>query len=470
MGAAVLARPVRAQQQDLERFERNLEQIRRDTLLSINPDMSLDQRVMFDYGAYVTFGYLSLDDNNNDNHVLRQAEILPYARLNLDGAQELFLRGRWGYRDFNAGDSFDGRGDEPIDGDLDRGYYAFDLQRYMAAYHKQRIDYDIGIKLGRDLAYWGNGLVLSEVLDGGVVDLTWRKTTLSIVAGITPVRTVDFDASRPNFESNTRREFYGAILTQNVGGHRPFVYGLVQRDDNSDDLLTTGPVTTRFDYNSYYFGAGASGPLTDRLLYRVEAAYEGGDTLSNSFVIGGPFLTPVPQTRDDIQAWAADGRIDYLLNDPRHSRLSAEVILASGDSDRLNTSNTFAGNKPDTKDHAFNAFGLLNTGLAFAPSVSNIMAFRVGGSTFPLPDVSVLRRMQVGTDLFIFNKMQSHAPVDEFTNDTGYLGIEPDVSLNWQITSDVTLAVRYGIFFPNGDAFRSDEQRQFIYAGVTYAF
>lgn len=53
-----------------------------------------------------------------------------------------FLRGRFGYRDFNYGDSFDGRGDEPIDGDLDRGYYSFDTRRYNAAYNKKVLGAD----------------------------------------------------------------------------------------------------------------------------------------------------------------------------------------------------------------------------------------------------------------------------------------------------------------------------------------
>ena len=157
--------------------------------------------------------------------------------------------------------------------------------------------------------------------------------------------------------------------------------------------------------------------MTDRLLYGVEAAYEGGNNLSNSFVVGGPFLTPVAQTRDEIQAYAADARLDYIFPDEHRSRVSGEIIVASGDSDRQNTSNTFGGNKPNTKDNAFNAFGLLNTGLAFAPSVSNMLAFRVGGSTFPMIGSGALKRIQLGTDLFLFNKLDKDAPIDELSND-----------------------------------------------------
>ena len=48
-------------------------------------------------------------------------------------------------------------------------------------------------------------------------------------------------------------------------------------------IVTLGLITTRYNYNSYYFGFGSTGGLTDRLLYGVEAVYEGGTSLSNSF-------------------------------------------------------------------------------------------------------------------------------------------------------------------------------------------
>ena len=457
-------------QASVETFTRQLEQIQRDTVLRIDPDMSVDQRAIIDYGGYFQFGYLSADDNVNQNHVLRQYELYGYARVNIDGAHEFFIRGVGGWRDYNDGDSFDDRGDERIDPELDRWFYRFDLARYRAAYYGQKIDYNLVVKAGRDLTIWGNGLVLSEDLVGGDVLFTWAGNELNVIAGVTPTRTVDFDASRPNFDHNTNRGFYGAMLTRDVQGHRPYVYGLIQQDYNSDDTLTTGPVTTEFEYNSWYIGIGASGPIGDRIVYGVEAVYEGGDTESNSFVTGGPFLTPVPQTNDGIEAWALDARIDYLIPDQRRSRLSGEVIVASGDDDRLNTSNTFGGNQPGTKDHAFNAFGLLNTGLAFAPAVSNLIAFRIGGSSFPLPDSGPLRRMQIGTDIFAYYKYDADAPIDELTFEHGYLGWEPDLYMNWQVTSDVTLTVRYGVFFPDSEAFPSDDARQYIYGGMTYAF
>ena len=464
-------------QQDVERFQRQLEQIRRDTILAVDPNVPLDQRTFVDYGAYVTAGYLSLDDNNDENHVLRQYELFPYYRLNVDGVHELFLRGRVGWRDFNDGDSFDGRGDERIDPDLDAGYYRFDLARSRAAYRGEPIDYNIILKGGRDLVYWANGLVLSQDIDGVMVDLSWRGgIELGLIAGVTPTRTVDFDASRPQFDHNTRRGFYGAMLSKALGAHRPYVYALAQRDYNDDDPLVQGSVVTNFEYDSYYVGFGSAGSFGNRWLYGAEIVHEGGSALSNSFEGGSIFIMPIDQTKEDIDAWAMDVRIDYLLADVRRSRFTGEFISATGDDDRvLSTSDTFGGNTSGTDDTAFNGFGLLNTGLAFAPQVSNLTSFRMGYSTFPFADGGgAMSRIQVGTDWFLFYRTDDEAVIDEplleDSDGEPFLGWEPDIFLNWQITSDVTLSVRYGIFFPNGNVFESDEPRHFIYTGVTYAF
>jgi len=66
--------------------------------------------------------------------------------------------------------------------------------------------------------------------------------------------------------------------------------------------------------------------------------------------------------------------------------------------------------------------------------------------------------------------MSENGPIDEPSSDNRYLGWEPDVFINWQIVSDVTLTTRYGVFFPSRDAFASDESRQFFSIGVTFGF
>jgi hypothetical protein len=455
----------------VERFSRQLEQIQRETTLQADTSVPVGQRTLIDYGGYLSLNYLTLEDLNQNTHVLRQYGLVGYGRISIDGVHEFFGRGILEYNDFNQGDSFDDEGDE-FDPRFDRLYYRFDLARHFAAYKGETIDYNVIFQGGRQLVYWGNGLVISQVLDAAVLDLSRGPMSLQLLGGVTPQKdTVDFDASRPHFDDDTFRGFYGGLFSWQVTPkHRPYLYALFQQDYNHDFVRTTGIINTGFEYFSWYIGAGSTGSIGDRLLYGVEAVYQGGTGLSNSFTTGGGTLEPIPQTEEDISAWAADVRLDYVFTDARRTRIGAELIAASGDDDRLHTSNTFAGNLPGTDDNAFNAFGLLNTGLAFAPNVSNLLALRVGASTFPIPDQRIFRRLQVGADIFVFNKMERDAPIDEPTLEGRYLGWEPDVFLNWQITSDVTLALRYGIFFPSSDTVISDDSRQFFFAGLTFAF
>src|SRR3954469_20585185 len=89
---------------NLDRYQRQLDQIQRETALLANPEVPAGQRLLFDYGGYFTFSYVSIDDLNQDNHGLRQYDLVGYARVNLDDVQEFFARGRLTWEDFNPGD------------------------------------------------------------------------------------------------------------------------------------------------------------------------------------------------------------------------------------------------------------------------------------------------------------------------------------------------------------------------------
>ena len=356
--------------------------------------------------------------------------------------------------------------------DFDRAFYKFDLQQYESAYHGSQMDYDAAFEGGRDFVYWGNGLTLAEVVDGVMPAFSWQNVTLQTVAGVTPTRTVDFEPDRPAFDYDTRRGFYGATLSVAVGPVHPYVYGLIQRDYNiNHNVSVVGPITTRYSYNSDYLGAGITGSVSDHVRVGVEGVYESGNGLSDSSQVEGFVLTPVPQTRDNIIAFAGDAKIDYVPQDSHNSRITLEGIIATGDSDRGLTNTTFNGNKPASHDRAFNSFGLVSTGLAFGAPVSNLEVIRLGASTFPLASYTASRRLQVGTDFYIFDKQNANAPIDQATvSGEKYLGWEPDFYVNWDVASDVTIAARYGLFVPNSKAFASDSVRQFLYLGVTFAF
>jgi hypothetical protein len=472
LAVLAIAAPAARGQADLARFNRQMEQVQHDRLLADDRTVPPDQRVYINYGGYASFTYVSIDDNNNDNHGLRQSDLLGYFQANWDNVNEVFFRARTTYRDFNAGDSFDDRGDDWIKPELERGYYRFDLAGYTAARTGKTVDYDIAIKGGRDLVYWGNGLTFVQAIDGVVIDMSKGPYSLEVIGGVTPMRTLDFDSSRPFFDTHTHRGFYGALGSVQIGQHRPYVYGLLQRDYNPNDGAEFGSIKTKFNYTSNYLGIGSTGAFSDQLAYGVEATYEGGKGLTTSAEPSGAFLVPVNQVHEPVSAWALDGRLDYLFHDTGHTHVGFEAIAASGDPDRQSTTNTFLGNKAGTHDQAFNGFGLLNTGLAFAPAVSNLLAFRVGASTFPLPTAPNFRRMQTGLDFFFFSKMRKNSDIDETTTfGKAFLGVEPDLFVNWQVTSDVTLAFRYGVFFPSQTTYGSfNDPRQFFSGQITYAF
>jgi hypothetical protein len=451
------------------RFNRDLEQIHRDTAVLANPAVPADQRALIDYGGYFTTSYLSLDDLNRNNHSLWQFDLVGYADVNIDNVQEFFVRGRLEWQEFSQGDAFDGR-DHQFHADFERLWYSVDLAKALSAYRGVTPDYDIAVKGGRQLVYWADGLSLNQTLDGAIIDASWKQTHVQVLGGLTPANTIDIDSSRPLFDSNTHRGFYGAMLTQDIGTQKPFVYFISQQDYNHDYVAVLGTganeIKTRFKYNSDYLGIGSTGTLGDHMTYGAEAVYESGTTLSNSF---DDSLAPVHQTKNDIHAFAGDLRISYLLNDTRLTRLSAEGIFATGNDGRRNTTNTLGGSPPNSHDTAFNGFGQVQNGIAFSPNISNLFILRAGASTFPLRQISAFKQLQMGLDLYLYEKFAVSAPLDEPTRKSGYVGVEPDLFVNWQIKSDITLAMRYGIFFP-GDALLSNNCRQFFYTGLTFAF
>lgn len=457
-------------QSSVDRFERQLQQIQQQTRQKINADVPASQRALVDYGGYVSMNVFAIDDQEQDTHILFEPDIVGYARVNFDGAHELFFRARGSYRDFYQSNSFDSSGDTS-EGVIELAYYKFDLARYLATQGKTSKN-DLTVTAGRQFVNWGNGLTLAQYLDGITADLTLGNVEISTLAGVTvPALTIDFDASRRSFNDHTTRGFYGLMAATQMGVHRPYIYGLIQRDYNSDDpFMYTSGAENRFEYNSWYIGAGSNGSFGDHLVYAAEIAYEGGDTLSNPFILSSGVPTPIDQTEENISAAAADFRLDYVVGDPNHTKFTFETVLGTGSTDRFNsTSSTFGGIMSGNNDHAFNALGMINTGLAFSPQVSNIMVFHTGASTFPFTSKS-LKRLQLGADLFVYGKFNSQAPVDEPTSSDWFLGWEPDLSLNWQITSDLSLAMRYGVFFP-GSAIESDDHpRNFFFCGVTYSF
>jgi len=169
---------------------------------------------------------------------------------------------------------------------------------------------------------------------------------------------------------------------------------------------------------------------------------------------------------------AFDLLLEYFFDVPRHPKVTFEYLFGSGDGDRrLSSTSTIGGNLAGTNDRAFNAFGFRDTGLTFAPRVSNLHIFQFGVSGFPLEDFRLLRKMEIGSKVYFYAKDRSDGAISDIMGTQGstWVGWEWDVFCNWRVTSDVSLTVRYGVFQP-GAAFQQKNARQFFYTGLTYSF
>ena len=481
VGLVLLVVTGRAAGQDTAgRTQRTLVGVQRDTQAQVDAAVPLSSSALVDYGAYATFNYLSFDDATHNNHGLVEPELVLYGQVNLDAANEVYARARGEYLNYNPGDSPDGRPNR-VDGVVEEAWYGLKLAGRAQGSGAGGPAGGLTVRAGRQFVDWGQRLTLDQYADGVSATVNAGRVSVDLLACVTIRQTVDFDVSRPDLDVSTERGFYGAKVTVPVGTANPYAYFLNQRDYNRPQPLDAHVYPTRYRYESYYAGLGVGGPVGDRFLYAAEGCFEGGRGLGNSY---DPTTNePVAQTADPIEAYAANARVDYLPGDDHRSRLSVEGVIASGDRDRITTSATFGGNRPHTGDHAFNALGDTDTGLAFGASLSNVMAIRVSGSTYPFATGGddggsggrhrggPLAELQVGADLFVFGKTTVHAPIDEPTLANGYLGVEPDLFLNWRPADDLTVLVRYGLFFP-GSAIPSGQPnfvRQFLYAGVTYA-
>jgi len=433
-------------------------QLHRATSQGLKPSESL----FLDYGGVVTVSRLYADDIFGGTHELLQYDAKLHLHAELSG-HEAYGRLRFRYRDFAGGDSYDGGGDDLTEPIGDRWWYRFDSKRHAQARRGEDPDVGVWAQIGRQQVDWASAIVLSQTLYAARFGVETRSFAASGLVGRTPEQTtVDFDASRPEFDTNTRRWFYGAFVEcRAIDQHRPFVYCLIQQDENDQ----TDGAGRFWGYDSTYVGIGSRGQLNGRLSYQAEVIKEFGSGYTD-------FTRTVPQTIEDIDAWAGRFEISWMpvCLQRRGGRFEFEVLVATGDGDRIASSfNTF-GNLSGTDDTQFNAFGFANTGLAMAPDLSNLVSVRFGASLFPAPDREILRRLRVGVDAFALLTFDADAPTSVFTDlSNSHVGWEFDLLLDWRILSDVSLEMRYGIFVPGGAFFESDP-RHFIYVGFSYGF
>jgi len=418
-----------------------------------------DRRTDFDVGGWFSYYYSNFNDGLQDSRILQTQDFRLYGSLSLDeGAHQAYARLRLQHFGWSSGDSFDGDDNywaEPL---LDRAFYQFDLQRAMQAYAKQRIDWNFRVKVGRDFVDFGTGYALSVPMDQVLMTADVGPFEITGLLGKANWFLPNLDPSHPNY-THTDRCFYGTqVRYTGLERHRPFMYAYYQDDQLGDKAWT---IDQDWDYDSAYFGLGSEGELIRDLRYGTEWVLECGKTYGNEQT----------RHRDDVQAWAFDIDLQYVTRLKTRPMFSGEYMFASGDADRLMSATDSVGGNTVGDDNAFNAFGYRNTGLAFAPRLSNVHIWRMGGSFLPLERVELLRTLELGTNWYLYWKNKSNGPISDVTADEqdGYLGWEMDYYLNWRLTSDLSWTTRFGTFFP-GDAFSDQSCRTFVLMGVTWSF
>ena len=318
------------------------------------------------------------------------------------------------------------------------------------------------VKVGRDYYTIGTALTLALPLDAVQVTAHWKNWQVTGLFGMTLHDTPNIDDSDAVSDHMDRQFWGGELRYKGFSRHEPFAYFLLQRDHTGADYKSA---TQAYHYDSNYVGIGSSGSiLSPHLRYETELVFE----------CGRSFAEGVSDTTERIDAMAFDLLLEYLFPTKMHPKASFEYLFGTGDRNRrLSSTSTVGGNMTGTPDHAFNAFGFRDTGLAFGPDMANLHIFSGGVSVFPLEDHGRwFKKMEIGTKVFFYMKHRNSGAISDTTavNASSWVGWEWDVFCNWRVTSDVSWTIRYGIFAP-GEAFGGNkDSRHFLYSGLTYSF
>jgi len=428
--------------------------------LRLDRQMPEAREVGVDFGGWFNFALFKYDDPTGPRwRTLRQYELRPWAHVNIRGVHQFYVRGLLGWDDWNSGDNPSVLHDDEDVQRVERAWYQFDLGQLMFQQSGRYPPVRMTVKAGRAYTRLGTALVLSEALDVVQFDVAAYEWDVKAFLGMTVRDRGNIDRSELVADDQERCLWGVEVAYNGFDRHRPFGYFMSNHDHTSP---ARPDPNQRYDYTSHYIGLGSTGTLLPpNLRYRVEVVGELGKTYSDGATAG----------QDDICAMAADVLLEYLFETYTHPQVSFEYLFGSGDSDRSRSAvATVGGNRPGTKDHAFNAFGFRDTGLVFSPEIANLHTWILGGSFFPLERHDLFERMEVGTKAFFHHKATDGAMSDTTaTNASRWVGWEWDAYCNWRLTSDLTWTIRYGAFWPRA-AFEDRSCRQFLYTAVSYSF
>lgn len=481
-GLAQRARPANDPAQQLQELLNVQDAEFRQRFFSETP---IADRLLFDYGGSVRVAYSLIQDSQSRNQHLMQYDGRFYGRVELDGWLRLYGRLRVEYDDWNAIGNFppSSQGWQVPIGEI---YWAeLDFANWFSTMDGKAREWDLRVRGGRQYIIWTSGLTLSNYMYAAVLDAGIDIWDFQGIVGVTAGSdTVDWDTSRPGYDGDTSRLYLGAKIGTTLGSVSPYFFYLAQFDQNAGQQALLPPgvplqfqAPTTFGYDSQYWGLGLNGSLGSDFVYRAEFVLETGTTYSDP-IAHNPNIPPTQLARAQRQvpvlAQAGIVGLTWLARDASDTRLDFQFVAGSGSTNRLDSGNTYGGIQPSRTDTSFNALGYVNTGLVFAPDLSNLCspAFTVSASPFKGNDI--FGDLRLSLTAFLYVRWESDAPISVPTNLGGsnMVGSEYDFNVDWRLMSDVNFSFRYGIFVPNTSVFTDveNEPRQFLYFGVTYAF
>lgn len=415
---------------------------------------------LFDWqwGGWLEYFVFHFDDGVQSSRVMQRPGLSVWTRLQFDeGAHELFARVKLRYNYFNPGDEID-RQQDWIGPNFDQVWYQIDVGRAFRL-NTPSDPLQLRARIGRQTVRFGTGYALDMPMDAVFLDARLQDLRVQGLIGKSIGSFPNIDRSEP-VDSHSDRMFCGVQLQyEGWERHVPFAY-VLWNNDRTDERPETW--LQEYDYDSFYAGLGARGSLAHNLNYWVEGVFESGRSFGDQAF----------SRKDHIEAFGWDVGIEKLLDVPTRPRIVAEYMFASGDSDRrYSPTNAAGGNRGDREDTSFAGFGFRDTGIALAPTMSNLHVWRLGASLSPLEKWELFRDLEIGANWFLYNKNRRRAAISDPLADSfsGHVGWEMDYFINWRLASDLSWTMRWGTFFP-GSAYSDRDTRHFLFTGLTWSF
>lgn len=333
----------------------------------------------------------------------------------------------------------------------------------------------IQFTVGRLLLSDFSTLVVSHEADGVFLDLEFPAVIVNISAGYTGLVTKgastielsksdlnDYADSSVNFASPRSIELLQIALL-GPPGTRLSLSAIAQQDlrgtsldlarGSTETLVSEGSTTLSSSLGgrveTQYFGAGLSGSLVGSLSYDIFSYLETGQEL---FYQSGSYQNL------SFAGLLAGGGLRLVLQEALSSIIAARVYYASGDAN--------AGTVTEGATQAFSIFTPISRPIfdnVFSPQLSNLIVAEASYSLKPLSNVGAGLPLQTILQADAYFRPTT-GPISEpglsASSTSQYLGIETDLSINFNLLSDLGFSLWGGTFFP-GSAFASGAGIQF---------